>query len=63
MPCLLLPDQFTWSDRRDHAFLLVAMQTGLRLSEMIGLKREDLIVGAGAHQPHGLVREQVDRLS
>jgi site-specific recombinase XerD len=43
------PDQRTWSGRRDHAFLLVAVQTGLRLSEMTGLKREDLILGAGAH--------------
>ena len=43
---LAAPDQFTWSGRRDHAFLLVAVQTGLRLSEMTGLKREDLIVGA-----------------
>jgi site-specific recombinase XerD len=46
---LAAPDQRTWSGRRDHAFLLVAVQTGLRLSEMTGLKREDLIVGAGAH--------------
>jgi site-specific recombinase XerD len=43
------PDQRTWSGRRDHAFILVAVQTGLRLSEMTGLKREDLIVGTGAH--------------
>jgi integrase len=42
---LAAPDQFTWSGRRDHAFLLVAVQTGLRLSEMTGLKRADLIVG------------------
>jgi site-specific recombinase XerD len=46
---LAAPDQFSWSRRRDHAFLLVAVQTGLRLSEMTGLKRADLIVGAGAH--------------
>jgi site-specific recombinase XerD len=46
---LAAPDQFSWSGRRDHAFLLVAVQTGLRLSEMTGLKRADLIVGAGAH--------------
>ena len=36
---LAAPDQLTWSGRRDHAFLLVAVQTGLRLSEMTGLKR------------------------
>jgi site-specific recombinase XerD len=46
---LAAPDQRTWSARRDHAFLLVAVQTGLRLSEMTGLKREDLVLGAGAH--------------
>jgi site-specific recombinase XerD len=46
---LAAPDQRTWSGRRDHAFMLVAAQTGLRLSEMTALKREDLVVGAGAH--------------
>src|SRR6266700_4001224 len=34
---LAAPNQLTWSARRDHAFLLVAVQTGLRLSEMTGL--------------------------
>jgi site-specific recombinase XerD len=43
------PDRRTWSGRRDHAFLLVAVQTGLRLSEMTGLKRENIILGTGAH--------------
>jgi site-specific recombinase XerD len=46
---LAAPDQRTWSGRRDHAFILVAVQTGLRLSEMTGLKRDDLVLGAGAH--------------
>ena len=46
---LVAPDQRTWSGRRDHAFVLLAVQTGLRLSEMTGLKREDVILGAGAH--------------
>jgi site-specific recombinase XerD len=46
---LAAPNQLTWSGRRDHAFLLVAVQTGLRLSEMTGLKRKDLIIGYGAH--------------
>lgn len=46
---LAAPDQSTWSGRRDHAFILLAAQTGLRLSEMTGLKREDIILGAGAH--------------
>ena len=46
---LAAPDCSTWSGRRDHAFMLTAVQTGLRLSEMTGLKREDLILGVGAH--------------
>src|SRR6266851_2758227 len=46
---LAAPDQRNWSGRRDHAFLLVAVQTGLRVSEMTGLKREDLIFGTGGH--------------
>ena len=46
---LAAPDQRTWFGRRDHAFLLVAVQTGLRVSEMTGLTRADLVLGAGAH--------------
>ena len=46
---LAAPDQRTWSGRRDHAFMLLAVQTGLRLSEMTGLDREDIILGVGAH--------------
>src|SRR6516165_3287090 len=46
---LAAPDRRSWFGRRDHAFILMAVQTGLRLSEMTGLKREDLIVGATSH--------------
>jgi site-specific recombinase XerD len=46
---LAAPDPLTWFGRRDHAFLLVAVQTGLRLSEMTGLTRENVILGTGAH--------------
>ncbi|NNJ98691.1 MAG: site-specific integrase [Gammaproteobacteria bacterium] len=46
---LAAPDRNTWSGRRDHGFMLTAVQTGLRLSEMTGLKQEDIILGAGAH--------------
>ena len=46
---LAAPDQRSWSGRRDHALLLLAVQTGLRLSELTSLRREDLHVGVGAH--------------
>jgi integrase len=46
---LAAPDRSTWFGRRDHAFILMAVQTGLRLSEITGAKREDLVLGAGAH--------------
>ena len=43
------PDQHTWSGRRDHALLLVAVQTGLRLSEITALRRSDVVLDVGAH--------------
>ena len=46
---LAAPELETWSGRRDHALLMVAVQTGLRLSELTGLKRQDVIVDTGAH--------------
>ena len=46
---LAAPDQRSWSGRRDHSLLLLAVQTGLRLSELTSLRREDLHVGTGAH--------------
>ena len=46
---LAAPDQRTWFGRRDHAFLLVATQTGLRQSEMTSLTRDDVALGPGAH--------------
>ena len=46
---LAAPDQTTWLGRRDHAFLLTALQTGLRLSELTGLRRGDVSLDVGAH--------------
>jgi site-specific recombinase XerD len=46
---LAAPKRETWLGRRDHAFLLTAVQTGLRLSEMTSLRHEDVSLGAGAH--------------
>jgi site-specific recombinase XerD len=46
---LAAPDLRRWSGRRDHNLMVLAVQSGLRLSEITGLKREDIIFGAGAH--------------
>ena len=43
------PDQHTWAGRRDHALFLVAVQTGLRLSEITALRRSDVVLDVGAH--------------
>lgn len=46
---LAAPNQQTWAGRRDHVLLLVAVHTGLRLSELTGLRRQDVVQGTGAH--------------
>jgi site-specific recombinase XerD len=46
---LAAPDRTAWLGRRDHTLLLVAIQTGLRLSELTGLDRDAVRLGAGAH--------------
>lgn len=46
---LAAPDRPTWMGRRDHVFLLGAVQTGPRLSEMTSLRRQDVALGTGAH--------------
>jgi site-specific recombinase XerD len=46
---LSTPDGSTRNGRRDHALLLTTLQTGLRLSEVTGLRRQDITLGTGAH--------------
>jgi site-specific recombinase XerD len=46
---LAAPDRHTWFGRRDHAFIQMAVQTGLRLSEITAITRDDLVLQAGAH--------------
>jgi integrase/recombinase XerD len=46
---LAAPDRTTWYGRRDHALLLLAGQTGLRVSELTALAIHDVTLGAGAH--------------
>ncbi|MGH9092466.1 MAG: tyrosine-type recombinase/integrase [Acidimicrobiales bacterium] len=43
------PDLLRWEGRRDRALLVLGLQTGLRISELIGLDCADVILGAGGH--------------
>ena len=56
---LAAPDPNSWLGRRDHALLLVTVQTGLRVSELTRLTRGDVRLGAGAHlRCHGKGRKE-----
>ncbi len=46
---LSVPDASTWLGRRDRALLSLAIQTGLRVSELIGLRCQDVVWGTGAY--------------
>lgn len=46
---LRAPDLHTWSGRRDHALMLLTVQTGLRVSEVTSLCRHAVRLGTGAH--------------
>jgi len=46
---LAAPNLLRWDGRRDRAFLMTAIQTGLRLSEMTGIRRRDIELGIGPH--------------
>ena len=43
------PDPATWTGRRDRAMLMLACQTGLRASELLGLRIADVHLSVGAH--------------
>jgi integrase/recombinase XerD len=56
---LAAPDKTTWAGRRDHAMILLAAQTGLRISELTGLTCGDVHLGGGPHVScHGKGRKQ-----
>jgi len=42
-------DVSTWTGRRDRTMLMLAAQTGLRASELVGLNVADVHLGTGAH--------------
>jgi len=46
---LAVPDRTTVSGRRDHALLVVGVQTGLRVSELTALRWTDVTFGTGAN--------------
>jgi integrase/recombinase XerD len=43
------PDRTTWLGRRDHAMILVAIQTGVRVSELVNLTISAVSLTTGAH--------------
>ena len=56
---LAAPDRNTWIGRRDHALIFLALQTGLRVSELVGLRCADVALGSGAHvRCHGKGRKE-----
>jgi integrase/recombinase XerD len=56
---LATPNRNTWLGRRDHALLLTAVQTGLRLSEITGLRQSAVAPRSGAHiRCHGKGRKE-----
>lgn len=56
---LSAPDRNTWLGRRDYTLLIVAVQTGLRVSELTALRCEDVTLGYGAHvRCHGKGRKE-----
>jgi site-specific recombinase XerD len=56
---LQAPDRSTVLGRRDHTLLLLAIQTGLRVSELTQLRWQDVQLGSGAHvRCHGKGRKE-----
>jgi site-specific recombinase XerD len=43
------PDKKTWTGRRDHALMLLTVQTGLRLTEVTSLTRQNLTLGKATY--------------
>lgn len=56
---LAVPDQTQWMGRRDHLLLLLAVETGLRVSELVHLRVSDVVLGASSYlRCHGKGRKE-----
>jgi integrase/recombinase XerD len=58
---LAAPDRSTWTGRRDHALLLTAIQTGLRVSELTGLRCQDIRNGSEVAYLHCIGKNRKER--
>ena len=52
------PDLATWNGLRDHAMFTALYNTGVRVSEVTGMKISDLSLGSGSIRIHGKGRKQ-----
>jgi integrase/recombinase XerD len=59
---LAAPDRTTWTGRRDHALLLTAIQTGLRVSELTGLRCQDIRNDATVAYLHCIGKNRKERV-
>ncbi|MBA3603557.1 MAG: tyrosine-type recombinase/integrase [Parachlamydiaceae bacterium] len=68
---LKAPNQQTWLGSRDHCLIAVAIQTGLRLSELVSLRWRDIslsehayvyCLGKGRKERNTMVGEQVSKI-
>lgn len=56
---LASPDQTRWMGRRDRLLLLLAVETGLRVSELVHLRIGDVVLGASSYlRCHGKGRKE-----
>ena len=59
---LAAPDRSTWTGRRDHALLLTAIQTGLRVSELTRLHCQDIRNGGEIAYVHCIGKNRKERV-
>jgi site-specific recombinase XerD len=56
---LARPDHTSWMGRRDYLLLVLAVETGLRVSELVRLRVSDVVLGASSYvRCHGKGRKE-----